>query len=112
MKFHSTPPPPSPTIHELPLVVYHTFEVDVLDAPIDVLLGSGQGIGQAIPVLEFDYLQTTVVPFLCLGSLSCWKILPSSSISNVSKLSTTPSSNISQYWSAFIFPCTSISFPT
>src|ERR1700678_468092 len=64
MKFHSTPPPPSPTIHELPLVVYHTFEVDVLDAPIDVLLGSGQGIGQAIPVLEFDYLQTTVVPFL------------------------------------------------
>src|ERR1700678_2030853 len=64
MKFHSTPPPLSPTIHELPLVVYYIFEVDVLDAPIGVLLGLGQGIGQAIPVLEFNYLQTTVVFFL------------------------------------------------
>jgi hypothetical protein len=56
MKFHSTPPPLSPTIHELSLVVYHTFEVDILDAPIGVLLGLGQGIWQSIPVIEFNFL--------------------------------------------------------
>src|ERR1700679_1014538 len=64
MKFHSTPPPLSPTIHGLPLVMYRTFEVGVLDAPIGVLLDLGQGTGQATPVLEYCYLQTTVVPFL------------------------------------------------
>ena len=64
MKFYSTPPLLSPTIHRLPLVVYHTFEVGVLDALIGVLLGLGQGTGQATPVLEYCYLQTTVVPFL------------------------------------------------
>src|SRR6266850_1889661 len=49
---------------------------------------------------------------VCFGSLSCWKYLSSSAISNFSKLSSTPSSKISQYCSASMFPCTSISFPT
>ena len=49
---------------------------------------------------------------VCLGSLSYWKILSSSSISNFSKFSTIPSSKIAQYCSAFIFSSTSTSFPT
>ena len=49
---------------------------------------------------------------VCFGSLSCWKILSSSSTSNFSKLSTTPSSKILQYYTAFIVPSTSVSFPT
>src|SRR5271156_912044 len=49
---------------------------------------------------------------VCLGSLSCWKIHSSSSTSNFSKLSTTPSSKISQYCTTSIFHTTSVSFPT
>ena len=49
---------------------------------------------------------------ICLGLLSCWKILSSSSTSNFSKLSTTPSSKFLQYYTASIFPSTSVSFPT
>ena len=63
MKIYSTPPLLSPTIHRLLLVVYCTFEVGILNAPIGVLLGLDQGTGQATPVLEYCYLQTTVVPF-------------------------------------------------
>src|SRR5882724_755807 len=48
---------------------------------------------------------------VCLGSLSCWNILSSSGTSNFSKLSITPSSQISQYCCAMT-PCTSVSFPT
>src|SRR5882724_8915371 len=49
---------------------------------------------------------------VCSGSLSCWNILSSSGTSNFSKLSTTPSSKISQYCCASIIPCTSVSFLT
>src|SRR5258705_7460459 len=49
---------------------------------------------------------------VCFGSLSCWKYHSSSAISKLSKLSSTPSSTISQYCSASILPCTSTSFPT
>ncbi len=49
---------------------------------------------------------------VCFGSLSCWKILSSSFISNFSKLSTNPSSKISQYCTASMIPWTSTSFPT
>src|SRR3979490_938666 len=46
------------------------------------------------------------------GSLSCWKYHLSLAISKLSMLSSTPSSKISQYCTASIFSCTSISFPT
>src|SRR5882762_451557 len=49
---------------------------------------------------------------VCFGSLSCWKYRSSSAISRLSKLSSTPSSRISQYCSASITPCTYTSFPT
>ena len=59
MEYHSTPPPLSPTVHELLLVVCRTSEVGVLDAPRDVLWGSGQEIEQATPELECRCQKTT-----------------------------------------------------
>ena len=59
-------------------------------------------IGQATPVLEFHYLQTTVVPFLkcvwgcCLAEKSSPPLFPM-----FQSFPPPPSSNISQYWSAF-----------
>ena len=49
---------------------------------------------------------------VCLGSLSCWKYRSPSSISNFSKIYTTPSLKFWQYWSVFIFPSTFISIHT
>src|SRR3979490_3318546 len=49
---------------------------------------------------------------VCFGSLSCWKYPLSLALSKLSMLSSTPSSKISQYCTASMFPCTFISFPT
>src|SRR3979490_137656 len=49
---------------------------------------------------------------VCFGSLPCWKYHLSLAISKLSMLSSTPSSKISQYCTASMFSCTSISFPT
>ena len=106
MIFHSTPPPLSRTIHGLPLVVYHTSEVDILGVPRGVLLGLGQGIGQATPTLQSHYLHTIVLPFLkCVwGHCLAGKSSPPSPFPTFQSFPPYPSSYISQYWSAFIFP--------
>ena len=49
-------------------------------------------------------------PLCCL--LWCWNVLSPSTISNFSKLSTTPPSKISHYCSASMIPWTSVSTPT
>src|SRR5882724_6067683 len=56
-------------------------------------------------------------PLCCLfrgvfGVMSCWNIHSSSATSNFSKLSTTPSSKVSQYCCESMIPCISVSFPT
>ncbi|KAG2353107.1 hypothetical protein BDR07DRAFT_1434463 [Suillus spraguei] len=49
---------------------------------------------------------------VCLGSLSCWKMISSSSIPDSAKLGSKWSFKMSTYCSAFIFPSTSASIPT
>jgi len=110
VKFYSTPSLLSLTNHEFPLVVYHIFENWHFRCSHRFSIGfrSGDWAGHSsIWILLF--------PNHCCVFLRCVSghcLTEKSSISNVSKLSITPSSNISQYWSAFIFPSTSTSFPT
>ena len=110
MKCHSTPPPHSPTIHGLHWVVCHTAEVGIWDDAKGVQWDLDQGIVQATPILEYCCLKTIVFLILMCASGHC--PAKCSVPSNFSKLSSIPSSKISQYCSAFIFPWTSTSFPT
>src|SRR6266550_6640292 len=73
---------------------------------------SGDWAGHFRGVILLSENHSSAFLEVCLGSLSCWKYRSSSAISKLSKLSSTPSSKMSQYCSAFMFPCTSISFPT
>src|SRR5882724_767661 len=73
---------------------------------------SGDWEGQTITWMSLSSNHCVAFLEVCLGSLSCWIILSSSGTSNLSKLSTTPSSKISQYCCASMIPCTSVSFPT
>ena len=75
-------------------------------------LRSGDWAGQTRTWILLSLNHCVALFEVCLGSLSYWKILSSSSISNSSKLSTSPSSKISQYCFASMIPWTSVSFPT
>ena len=58
MKFDSTPPLLSPTIHGLLWVVCHTAEVEIRDDAKGVQWDSGQEIVQATLILEYCCLNT------------------------------------------------------
>src|SRR5882724_11721794 len=71
-----------------------------------IRLISGDWAGQTSTWMSLSSNHCVAFLEVCLGSLSCWNILSSSGTSNFSKLSTTPSSKISQYCCASMIPCT------
>ena len=73
---------------------------------------SGDWAGHFMGMLLLSKNHCSTCFEVCFGSLACWKYYLSSAISKLSMLSSTPPSNISQYCTASIFPCTSISIPT
>jgi len=75
-------------------------------------LMSGDWAGQTSTWMSLSSNHCVAFFEVCLGSLFCWNILLSSGISNFSKLFTTPSSKMSQYYCASMVPWTSVSFPT
>ena len=73
---------------------------------------SGDWAGQDKTWISLSLIHFLTFLEVCFGSMSCWKYCSPSFISDVSKLSTSPSSKISQYCLTSIFSSTSINFST
>ena len=75
-------------------------------------LRSGNWEGQTSTWMSLSLNHWEALLEVCLGLLSCWNTLFSSSTSSFSKLPTTLSSKMSQYYCASVALWTSISFLT